>query len=106
VNGSLDFFSKYLTIVPKSPPNTIELLKREYPSQLVMRVLRGIPWHERKPTQQMEHESNHKRANHEQNSKLKIRARNIRDCNSMKQGEHHTTTGGAALLTVAELMYA
>jgi hypothetical protein len=92
--GASNFFLKYLAIVPKSLPNTIELLKREYPSQLVMRVLRGTPWNERKLTQQTEHESNHKRANHEQNSKLKIRAGNTRDCNWMKQGEQRTATEG------------
>jgi hypothetical protein len=57
VNGSLKFLAKYLAAVPKSPPNTIKFLKEKYPSQLVTRVPKSIPWNGRKLMQQTEHES-------------------------------------------------
>ena len=53
VNGSLKFLSKYFAAVPKLPPNTSELAKLKYPSQLVTRVLRSILWNGTIPTQQI-----------------------------------------------------
>ena len=53
VNGSLKFLAKYLAAVPKLPPNTSELAKLKYSSQLVTRVLRSILWNGTIPTQQI-----------------------------------------------------
>jgi hypothetical protein len=69
VNGSLEFFSKYLAAVPKSLPNTSEFLKLEYPSQLVMRLARKVPWGGSRPIQKTEYDSEPKQPNYAQNKK-------------------------------------
>jgi hypothetical protein len=42
--GASNFLQKYLAVVTKLPPNTSELAKLKYSSQLVTRVFRSIPW--------------------------------------------------------------
>ena len=62
------FSRKYLATVPKSPPNTSNLLRPKYSSQLVTKVPRTILWNGRKATQQTRHDSELKRQNQMQNT--------------------------------------
>jgi len=66
------FFREYLAAVSKSPPNTINLPRLKYSSQLVRRVSRTIPWDGKKSTQQTEHNSELKRPNLTQNKKSSL----------------------------------
>jgi hypothetical protein len=61
VNESLKFLSKYSATVPKLIPKKHSRKSDIIMSQMVSRVPRKVPWIGRKPTQNTELKSEHKR---------------------------------------------